>query len=152
MIDTQKKKKYHLDYYHANKDKYRERNLIASRKHRAKDQANRLVISAKSRAKKRGIDFEITKEDIVIPEYCPYLGCKLTNITGRGHVWSNASIDRIDSSKAYTRDNIQIISHLANQMKSNATPEQLIAFANGILKIYGGHFHTETPSQQGQLQ
>jgi hypothetical protein len=47
------------------------------------------------------------------------------------------SIDRKDNTKGYTKDNVWVISQLANQMKSNATPEQLRAFARWILSEYG---------------
>lgn len=32
--------------------------------------------------------------------------------------------------------NVQVISRIANRMKSNATKEQLIAFAKGILEMF----------------
>jgi len=99
-------------------------------------QEKRMFCTAKQRASRANIEFSITEQDIVIPEYCPLLGMKLTNIFGEGRVQSNASLDRIDSSKGYTKDNIQIISDLANRMKQEATPEQLLAFANNIIKNY----------------
>ena len=47
-----------------------------------------------------------------------------------------ASVDRIDSKLGYTQDNIQIISYLANLMKSHASEEELVSFANGVLAIH----------------
>jgi hypothetical protein len=38
---------------------------------------------------------------------------------------TSPSIDRVDSSKGYTKDNIQVISHRANNLKNNATLEEL---------------------------
>ena len=91
---------------------------------------------AKQSSKKRDIIFEISPDDILIPKFCPYLGYELTQIIGEGNgkVDTNASLDRIDSSKGYILDNIQVISVLANKLKNNATEETLVTFAKGILK------------------
>lgn len=101
-----------------------------------KNPEKRLVNTAKLNAKQQGVEFSITEADIVIPTHCPYLGIELTNILGEGRVFSNYSIDRIDSSKGYVPGNIQVISDLANRMKQNATVEQLITFAKGVLKVH----------------
>lgn len=99
-------------------------------------QEARMLNVARQTAKRKNLEFNITLEDIIIPSICPFLGCKLTNIFGRGRVATNASIDRIDSTKGYIRGNIQVISDLANRMKQEATPSQLIEFAKGVLTIY----------------
>lgn len=91
---------------------------------------------SKRRAREDGIEFTIEISDIVIPKYCPLLGIELTNELGRGQLQSNSSIDRIDSSKGYIKGNVQVISRLANTMKSSANSEQLITFAKNVLKIY----------------
>lgn len=97
----------------------------------------RLLWTARMRAKRDNIEFSLLEDHIIIPEFCPYLGIKLTNIQGKGRkIYTNISIDRIDSSKGYTPDNIQIISNLANRMKADATEEQLITFAEGVLKLH----------------
>lgn len=96
----------------------------------------RLYNSARQRAKIQGIEFNLKKEDIVIPTHCPYLGVELTNIMGQGRIPTNASIDRIDNTKNYTKENIQIISDLANRMKQDATEIELITFAENILRMY----------------
>lgn len=91
-------------------------------------------LSAKHHAEKANREFTITVEDIVIPERCPYLDIPLIKKELGPRADGQASIDRKDSNKGYTKDNIQIISWLANRMKSNATEEQLLKFAKGILK------------------
>lgn len=95
---------------------------------------SRMCTIAKKRAKKKNQEYNLCPADLFIPMICPYLGIRLTNIRGRHQ--SNVSLDRIDSSKGYTKDNVQVISYLANTMKQNATREQLIAFAKGVLRIH----------------
>lgn len=79
------------------------------------------------------MEFSIFVEDIIIPENCPYLGIPLTFF---GEKKQAPSIDRIDSTKGYTKENIQVISRLANSMKTNATKEEMLAFAKGVLVVH----------------
>ena len=90
--------------------------------------------SAERRAKRKNIEFNLTVEGVVWPTHCPVFGFKLHYFLG-DHMTKDAcsSLDRIDSTKGYTADNVQVISFLANRMKSNATQEELEKFANWIL-------------------
>jgi len=93
---------------------------------------------AKARAKKNQLEFTLSPYDIKIPERCPYLDIELKCFSGRpGGEPCSPALDRIDSSKGYTPDNVQVISHLANMMKSSATKEQLILFSKRILETFG---------------
>ena len=46
----------------------------------------------------------------------------------------NLSIDRIDSSKGYTKDNIQLVCSAANMMKGYMEYNELIQFCKAIIK------------------
>lgn len=87
---------------------------------------NKLLATAKYRAKKKNLEFNLSLEDIKIPEVCPVLGIKLKKNTG-GRLPSDysPSVDRIDNEKGYTKDNIRIISFRANTIKGYATKEEL---------------------------
>lgn len=100
---------------------------------------SRMVSYARARAKGKGLECTITKNDITIPEFCPIFGFKLERNVGNGHGgrFNSPSLDRIDSSLGYVEGNVQVISQLANAMKSDATPEQLLQFAEWIITTYG---------------
>lgn len=81
----------------------------------------------KASAKKRGIVFDINMNDLndlSFPLTCPVL--KIPLKFNHGSVKDDSySIDRKDSSKGYTVDNIIVISYRANKLKSDATLEEL---------------------------
>ena len=88
----------------------------ASRKHHANTpREKRLWNAAKSRAARKGREFNIELSDIVIPAVCPVLG---TSMVG-------PSLDRIDSNKGYVKGNVRVISKRANTLKNNATIKEL---------------------------
>lgn len=114
----------------------KEYNLQAVRKYRREHPEFCLWNSAKQRAKKYGILFDLKKEDIIIPEKCPVFDVKLEFQIGKGSGPSNWSptIDRIDNEQGYTKNNIQIISWKANVMKHGASKEELQRFAKWVLQ------------------
>jgi hypothetical protein len=91
----------------------------------------RMWKSAQERAIKKGLEFSIQLEDIKIPETCPLLNTKLIE----GDREYTPSLDRIDSKKGYTPDNVWVISHRANQIKNDATLEELKLIIENLSKI-----------------
>lgn len=89
----------------------------------------------KHRAKDKGLEFSITVDDLQWPDTCPILGTPIGYTIGTK--WDSPSVDRVDSSKGYTPDNVRVISTLANSMKAHATPEQLAAFSRNIMAYMG---------------
>lgn len=58
--------------------------------------------------------------------HCPLLGLELTYSKYEGNAPANyASLDKIDPSKGYVEGNVQILSIRANNIKSDATLEEL---------------------------
>lgn len=86
----------------------------------------------KNSAKKRGIEFNLSLTDldeIGIPITCPVLGFPIYFYRGKPRP-DSISFDRINSSKGYTKDNLIIVSHRVNQLKSNASLEEMKAIAD----------------------
>ena len=133
----------HKAYYEKNREKIDAKNLAwalehkdrmreMQRKSRSSNHPRRLWNHAKSRALKKGIEFTITVNDIIIPTSCPYLGTPFVYGTNE----ATHSLDRIDNTKGYIPGNIEVISYQANRMKNTATKEELILFAKNILLMY----------------
>lgn len=92
-----------------------------------------LLAHARHRAKKSNVPFEIEPEHVYIPSHCPLLGIELKPGDGTCEP-SSPSLDRIDPDKGYTPDNVWVISHRANCIKSNATPEEIAKIYVGLLE------------------
>lgn len=66
---------------------------------------------------------------------CALSGVKLTfiKVPGRSKVHTNLSIDRIDSTKGYDIDNIQLVAAIVNIMKSTLSVEELKQWCGAII-------------------
>ena len=84
----------------------------------------KMLQHARNRARIHSRVFDITIEDISIPEYCPVLNIALV------HGWEDdencPTLERINNNKGYTPDNIMIVSALSNRVKNSATWQQII--------------------------
>jgi hypothetical protein len=105
-----------------NKD--RDKTNTNKRKWWRKNRISTMLTAAKTRAKQKGLPFDITGDDLVIPEICPVLGIPIK--IGVGKCTPNSpSLDRFNSELGYVKGNVRIISHKANTIKSNATLSEL---------------------------
>ena len=96
----------------------------------------RLHDVARTRAKKRGLEFTIKWTDVVIPDTCPLLGIPLVwDVYGENWQDDQPSLDRIDSNKGYTPDNVWVVSWRANCIKGNATADELLLVATNMEKL-----------------
>lgn len=75
------------------------------------------------RARSRGIEFTITETHIQPPLVCPVLGIPLRFGGGVGN--DSPSVDRFNNSRGYVPDNVRVISWRANNLKRDATIEEL---------------------------
>ena len=83
-----------------------------------------LLYAAKKRAKAEGLTFDLVVDDIIIPDVCPVLGIEMFKGT-RKRKDNSPSVDRFLPVLGYTKNNIRVISWRANDLKKNATVEEL---------------------------
>ena len=94
----------------------------------------------KRSAKKRGIEFRIKIEDIWDRLEKQGRKCALTGLSlllnSNGRLYDgNASLDRIDSTKGYTVDNIQWVHKRINQMKMDMTEVEFLEFCRLVVEF-----------------
>lgn len=140
------KKEYDLEYRktdkvqdHYKSEKYRKKKKEYQQWRLLTDPRKQMYSIARLRARKLKLPFNITYEDIYIPEYCPILNIKLKRKDyeeGNRHSWINSSpsLDKIIPELGYVKGNIAVISMKANSMKTNASIEQLELFSKNIMK------------------
>ena len=93
------------------------------------------LANAKMRAKRAGLPFTITVLDVVgvVVDTCPLLGLPLIYATGK--IYDNSpTLDRKICERGYTKDNIAVISHRANRLKSDASLEELQTLLNNLVQ------------------
>lgn len=98
----------------------------------AEDPRIRMLSNAKLRAKQKGLEFSLEIDDIQVPAICPVLGLPLTVARGRkpgdaGAAPNSPTIDRIDNSRGYVKGNVRVISWRANDLKHDASVDELEA-------------------------
>lgn len=98
--------------------------------------ASKLLAGAKERAALKGLQFDLTLEDIVIPDRCPVLGIPLSTSPGSHRDReASPSLDRLVPSKGYVRGNVAVISFRANRIKSNASGAEVQAVATWMASM-----------------
>ena len=100
--------------------------------------ASRLCASAIQRTKENIKKYkycDLTPEWIqerIENEYCVMTGIKFV-LTGGRHPFS-PSLDRIDSTKGYTKDNVQLVTWMYNTAKGQFTHDDVLIMAHALLE------------------
>ena len=142
--NKEKAKEYSKKYREGNKEKikedkkkYREENKEKLREYNKKyNEENKeryMASTTKHRAKKKNIPYDIDEDYLksIWPEdnKCPALGLEFSK-PSEGLKSTSLSLDRLVPELGYVKGNVAIVSMLANQIMSNATPDQVIAVGN----------------------
>lgn len=123
---------YKRNYYKENRDKinlkkrdYNTKNKVKlnnnAKEKRKSDPEKYMLYRAKYRAKMLGIPFNISVNDIHIPNKCPVFGTDFKY----GDIDYSPSLDRIVPSLGYVKGNVIVISTKANRIKNDSNIEEL---------------------------
>ena len=93
----------------------------------------KMVRQARHNSGLLGIPFDITFEDVTIPERCPVLGIKLQQTAGRRGDCS-PTLARLVPSLGYVKGNVIVTSWRANRLKSDASADDMVRMA----EFFGG--------------
>jgi len=105
------------------------------KKWRMNNRGSALLTIARFRAKQKDLEFSITHEDIdpkIQRGFCALTGIRFNLKNGK--TWDSPSIDRIDSSKGYTKDNVRVVLYCVNVMANVWGSEKILQIAAAITK------------------
>lgn len=96
--------------------------------------------SARHRAKKKGVPFEITTDYVesILPDECPIFNTPFKYYGNKVAGELSPSLDRIDPAKGYVKDNIVVISNKANTIKSAYKSRDIFIVAQWLKGIEDG--------------
>jgi hypothetical protein len=164
LISLEKRRIYCRDYNREYRKSHRERiaqrereytkrkiqensNFTKEKYYRVRERANNdynsfvnhVFIRSKSCAKKRNIGWFISKEEFrnifLASKTCRLSGITLVPQISHPH---RPSLDRIDSSKDYTIDNVQLVSARVNVAKNNQHSIEFIEMCRMVVEHNGG--------------
>ena len=139
--NKEKIKEWNKKYYQENKERINERckkynkenkeKLNAQRKkYREEDRGRHMAQQIRYRANEKNLPYDLDADYLksIWPEdnKCPALGLEFSK-PGEGLKENSSSLDRLVPELGYVKGNVAIVSMLANQIMSNATPDQVIA-------------------------
>lgn len=84
------------------------------------------LANLKRRAKEAGFEFSLTRDDLLFPERCQCCNqvMEIGETPSGAPTRQSPSVDRIDSAKGYTPDNIAFICFRCNVLKRDGTVEE----------------------------
>lgn len=96
---------------------------------------------AKDRAIRKQLPFDISKQDLLVlwklqDGKCALSGLPMTYELAEGRVYTNVSIDQIEPSKGYTKENIQLVCMAVNQLKSDFDLNTVLTICKSILENF----------------
>lgn len=103
---------------------------------RVTDPRHLILGQSKTEAITKHLPHELKLSDVAMPSYCKFMGTRL-DYKLQAPMDDAPIIDRIDRKLGYVPGNVQTISCLASRIKGEASIEQLRAFANSFLAVYG---------------
>ena len=95
------------------------------------------LAAAKSRAKRRGIEFDLRIDDVGFPTHCAVSGIEFDMTGGERHASIFVpSLDRIDPAKGYVRGNVRFVCHGYNLAKFRSADSDVLKLARALVKAF----------------
>ena len=132
--NREKRKEYNRKWHEANREKLKE----YERRRHAANPFSRTQQMMKTRSKRKGLDFNLDKEYIEqLWDDCKGI-CSMTGVSMKKNSTVNdpfvMSVDRINSKKGYTKDNVRLVSRWYNVSRNNYGDKLTIEMCHRVVK------------------